>query len=171
MVSGSKQGVAAMAGVNKVILVGRLGKDPETRRLANGDPVVSFSLATSETWRDRQSGERKERTEWHNVVIFNDNLAKIAEQYLKKGSECYVEGQITNSRLVAKTFGLTRRDGRVKSLWRWTTLAAEVSIMIDDLPVVGGKPGPVTAALPHERCQMSSLLPRTKFILRSLESV
>jgi single-strand DNA-binding protein len=83
-----------MAGVNKVILVGNLGKDPEVRRLNNGDPVVSFSLATSESWRDRQSGERKERTEWHNVVIFNDNLAKVAEQYLRKGSTVYIEGQL-----------------------------------------------------------------------------
>jgi single-strand DNA-binding protein len=83
-----------MAGVNKVILVGRLGKDPEVRRLSNGDPVVSFSLATSETWRDKNSGERKEKTEWHNVVIFNDGLAKVAEQYLRKGSEVYVEGQL-----------------------------------------------------------------------------
>ncbi len=83
-----------MAGVNKVILVGNLGKDPEVRRLNSGDPVVSFSLATSETWRDKSSGERKERTEWHNIVIFNENLGKIAEQYLKKGSKVYVEGQL-----------------------------------------------------------------------------
>jgi len=84
-----------MAGsVNKVILVGNLGKDPEIRRLNSGDPVVNFSLATSESWRDKGSGERKEKTEWHNVVIFNDNLAKVAEQYLKKGMKVYVEGQI-----------------------------------------------------------------------------
>jgi single-strand DNA-binding protein len=84
-----------MAGsVNKVILVGNLGKDPETRRMSNGDPVVSLRLATSESWRDKQSGERKEKTEWHSVVIFNENLAKVAEQYLKKGSKIYVEGQL-----------------------------------------------------------------------------
>jgi single-strand DNA-binding protein len=84
-----------MAGsVNKVILVGNLGKDPEVRRLNSGDPVVSFSLATSETWRDKQTGERKERTEWHNIVIFNENLGKVAEQYCKKGSKVYVEGQL-----------------------------------------------------------------------------
>jgi single-strand DNA-binding protein len=84
-----------MAGsVNKVILVGNLGKDPEIRRLNSGDPVVNFSLATSETWRDKNSGERKEKTEWHNIVIFNDNLAKVAEQYLKKGMKVYVEGQL-----------------------------------------------------------------------------
>ena len=84
-----------MAGsVNKVILIGNLGKDPEVRRLNSGDSVVNFSLATSETWRDKTSGERKERTEWHNVVIFNENLGKIAEQYCKKGTKVYVEGQL-----------------------------------------------------------------------------
>ena len=84
-----------MAGsVNKDILVGNIGKDPETRRLNSGDPVVSFPLATSESWRDKQSGERREKTEWNNVVIFNDNLAKVAEQYLKKGAKVYIEGQL-----------------------------------------------------------------------------
>jgi single-strand DNA-binding protein len=84
-----------MAGsVNKVILVGNLGRDPEVRRLGSGEPVVNLRIATSETWRDKQSGERKERTEWHSVVIFNETLAKIAEQYLKKGSKIYVEGQL-----------------------------------------------------------------------------
>lgn len=84
-----------MAGsVNKVILIGNLGADPEVRRLNSGDPVVNLRIATSESWRDRQSGERRERTEWHNVVIFNDNLAKVAEQYLKKGSKVYIEGQL-----------------------------------------------------------------------------
>ena len=84
-----------MAGsVNKVILVGNLGKDPEVRRLNSGDPVVNLSVATSETWRDKQSGERKEKTEWHRVVIFNENIAKVAEQYLKKGAKVYIEGQL-----------------------------------------------------------------------------
>ena len=84
-----------MAGsVNKVILVGNLGKDPDVRRLNSGDQVVSFSVATSETWRDKSSGERKERTEWHNVVIFNENLGKVAEQYCKKGTKVYLEGQL-----------------------------------------------------------------------------
>lgn len=84
-----------MAGsVNKVILVGNLGADPEIRRLNSGDPVVNLRIATSESWRDRGSGERRERTEWHNVVIFNDNLAKVAEQYLKKGAKVYIEGQL-----------------------------------------------------------------------------
>lgn len=84
-----------MAGsVNKVILVGNLGADPEIRRLSSGDPVVNLRIATSETWRDRQSGERQERTEWHRVVIFNEQLAKVAEQYLKKGAKVYIEGQL-----------------------------------------------------------------------------
>ena len=84
-----------MAGsVNKVILVGNLGADPEIRRLNSGEPVVNLSVATSEQWRDKSSGDRRERTEWHRVVIFNDNLAKVAENYLKKGSKVYIEGQL-----------------------------------------------------------------------------
>ncbi len=84
-----------MAGsVNKVILVGNLGKDPEVRHTQDGKAIVNLSIATSETWRDKQSGERKERTEWHRVVIFNENLAKVAEQYLKKGAKVYIEGQL-----------------------------------------------------------------------------
>jgi single-strand DNA-binding protein len=84
-----------MAGsVNKVILVGNLGKDPEVRTMNSGDKVVSFSIATSETWKDKASGERKEKTEWHKVVIFNENLARVAEQYVRKGSKIYVEGQL-----------------------------------------------------------------------------
>jgi single-strand DNA-binding protein len=80
--------------VNKVILIGNLGRDPEVRRMGSGDPVVSFSLATTESWRDKATGERKDRTEWHNVVIFNENLGKIAEQYCKKGAKVYLEGQL-----------------------------------------------------------------------------
>src|SRR5215468_1030494 len=84
-----------MAGsVNKVILVGNLGKDPEIRRTQDGRPTANLSVATSETWRDRATGERKEKTEWHRVVIFNEGLAKVAEQYLKKGAKVYVEGQL-----------------------------------------------------------------------------
>ncbi|MGI6245589.1 MAG: single-stranded DNA-binding protein [Pseudochelatococcus sp.] len=84
-----------MAGsVNKVILVGNLGRDPEVRRLNSGEPVASLRIATSESWRDKATGERRERTEWHNVVIFNENLARIAEQYLRKGTKVYVEGQL-----------------------------------------------------------------------------
>jgi single-strand DNA-binding protein len=97
-----------MAGsVNKVILVGNLGKDPETRRLQSGDPVVNFSLATSESWRDKASGERKEKTEWHRVVIFNKNLAEVAEKYLRKGSKVYIEGAL-------QTRKWTDKDGAEK---------------------------------------------------------
>jgi single-strand DNA-binding protein len=93
-----------MAGsVNKVILVGNLGADPEVRRLGNGEPVVNLRIATSETWRDKQSGERREKTEWHSVVIFNENLAKIAEQYLRKGSKVYLEGQLQTRKWQDKT--------------------------------------------------------------------
>jgi single-strand DNA-binding protein len=84
-----------MAGsVNKVILVGNLGADPEIRSLNSGDRVANLRIATSETWRDKASGERKEKTEWHRVVIFNDNLVKVAESYLRKGSTVYIEGSI-----------------------------------------------------------------------------
>lgn len=84
-----------MAGsVNKVILVGNLGRDPEVRSFQNGGKVVNLRIATSETWRDRASGERKEKTEWHTVAIYNENLARVAEQYLRKGSKVYIEGQL-----------------------------------------------------------------------------
>ena len=84
-----------MAGsVNKVIIVGNLGRDPEVRSFQNGGKVVNLRIATTESWRDKSSGERKEKTEWHSVAIFNENLGKIAEQYLKKGSTVYIEGQL-----------------------------------------------------------------------------
>ncbi len=84
-----------MAGsVNKVILVGNLGADPEIRNMQDGRPVCNLRIATSESWRDKSSGERRERTEWHRVVIFNEGLCRIAEQYLKKGAKVYIEGQI-----------------------------------------------------------------------------
>ena len=84
-----------MAGsVNKVILIGNLGADPEIRRTQDGRPIANLSVATSESWRDKATGERKEKTEWHRVVIFNEGLTKIAEQYLKKGAKVYIEGQL-----------------------------------------------------------------------------
>lgn len=84
-----------MAGsVNKVILIGNLGRDPEVRSFPNGGKVCNLRIATSESWRDRNTGERKDRTEWHSVAIFNENLAKVAEQYLRKGSKVYIEGQL-----------------------------------------------------------------------------
>lgn len=97
-----------MAGsVNKVILVGNLGRDPEVRRMTSGEPIVNLSVATSESWRDKGTGERKEKTEWHRVVIFNENLAKVAEQYLRKGSKIYIEGQLATRKW-------TDKDGQEK---------------------------------------------------------
>ncbi len=83
-----------MSSVNKVILIGNLGRDPEVRHTQDGKPIVNLSLATSETWKDKNSGERRERTEWHRVVIFNERLGEIAEKYLRKGSKIYLEGQL-----------------------------------------------------------------------------
>jgi single-strand DNA-binding protein len=92
-----------MAGsVNKVILVGNLGKDPEVRRMQNGNPVVNLSVATSDSWRDKATGERKEKTEWHRVVIFSEGLAKVAEQYLKKGAKVYIEGALQTRKYTDK---------------------------------------------------------------------
>ena len=90
-----QSGKQAMAGsVNKVILIGNLGADPEVRHTQDGNPIVNLRLATNETWKDRQTGERRERVEWHRVVIFNENLGRIAQQYLRKGSKVYLEGQL-----------------------------------------------------------------------------
>ena len=83
-----------MASVNKVILIGNLGRDPEVRSFQNGSKVCNLRIATTESWRDKDTGERKERTEWHSVAIFNENIAKVAEQYLRKGSTVYIEGQL-----------------------------------------------------------------------------
>ena len=117
-----------MAGsVNKVILVGNLGRDPEVRAMQDGRSMVNMSVATSDTWRDRQSGERKERTEWHRVVIFNEKLAEVAQKFVRKGSKVYIEGQLTTRKwtdqsgqerytteVVIPRFGgaLTMLDGR-----------------------------------------------------------
>jgi single-strand DNA-binding protein len=84
-----------MAGsLNKVMLIGNLGRDPEVRKLPSGDPVVNLRIATTESWRDKATGEKRDRTEWHTVVIFNENLAKVAENYLRKGTRVYLEGQL-----------------------------------------------------------------------------
>jgi single stranded DNA-binding protein len=94
MVAGRMEKTPMAGSVNKVILVGNLGKDPEIRTLTSGDRVANLTVATSESWRDRASGEKKEKTEWHRIVIFNDNIVKVAEQYLKKGSTVYIEGAL-----------------------------------------------------------------------------
>jgi single-strand DNA-binding protein len=99
-----------MAGsVNRVILIGSLGRDPEVRTFQSGDRVVSFSMATTESWRDKNTGERKERTEWHNVQVFNENIGKIAENYLKKGSKVYLEGTL-------QTREYTDKDGNQRKV-------------------------------------------------------
>ena len=119
-----------MAGsVNKVILVGNLGKDPEVRHTQDGKPIVNLSIATSESWRDRTSGERKEKTEWHRVVIFSEGLAKVAEQYLKKGSTVYIEGQL-------QTRKWTDKDG-VDKYSTEIVLQGFNSV----LTMLGGRPG------------------------------
>ena len=119
-----------MAGsVNKVILVGNLGKDPEIRSMQNGDRVCNLSLATSESWRDKNSGERKEKTEWHRVVIFNENLTKVAEQYLKKGATVYIEGQL-------QTRKYTDKDGQE----RYTTEVV-LQRFRGELTMLGGRTG------------------------------
>jgi single-strand DNA-binding protein len=118
-----------MAGVNKVILVGRLGKDPESKSFANGGSVVNFTMATSETWRDKQSGERKEKTEWHNIVIRNENIGKIATQYLRKGSEVYIEGTLS-----------TRKWQDQSGADRYTTEIV-VGPFKGELALIGGRDG------------------------------
>ena len=123
-----------MAGsVNKVILIGNLGRDPEIRTTNNGAKVANFPLATSETWRDRQSGERRERTEWHRVVIFNENLIDVAERFLKKGSKVYIEGQL-------QTRKWQGQDGRDN----YTT---EIVLQRVVVPVAAMAAGPATAVL------------------------
>ncbi len=99
--------------VNKVILVGNLGRDPEVRRLNSGEPVVSFSLATTESWRDKATGEKRDRTEWHDVVIYNEQLAKVAENYLKKGMKVYIEGQLQTREWDDQQSGQKRRRTEV----------------------------------------------------------
>jgi single-strand DNA-binding protein len=125
-----------MAGsLNKVMLIGNLGKDPEVRTFANGGKVCNFSLATSESWKDRNTGERQEKTEWHNVAIFNEGLAGVAERYLKKGSKVYIEGQL-------QTRKWTDQNGQD----RYTTEVVlrgpnSVMTMLDSAPGGGGRSG------------------------------
>jgi single-strand DNA-binding protein len=118
-----------MAGVNKVILVGRLGKDPESKTFANGGTVVQFTMATSENWRDKATGERKEKTEWHNIVIRNENIGRVATQYLRKGSEVYIEGSIS-----------TRKWQDQNGADRYTTEVV-IGPFKGELSLIGGRDG------------------------------
>ncbi len=143
-----------MAGsVNKVILVGNLGREPEARAMQNGGKVVTFSLATNESWRDKATNERRDKTEWHRVVIFNQNLGDIAEKYLQKGSKVYLEGQLQTRKytdqsgqekytteVVLQAFGSTltlldsRRDGPSSE---YDSPATDTSLPSDDTIAVG----------------------------------
>ena len=122
-----------MAGsVNKVILVGNLGKDPEIRRTQDGRPIANLSLATTESWRDKNSGERKDKTEWHRVVIFSEGLCKVAEQYLKKGAKVYIEGQL-------QTRKWTDKDGSEKYSTEVVLQGLNSTLtMLDGRPGAGG---------------------------------
>lgn len=123
-----------MAGsLNKVMLIGNLGADPEVRRMNSGEPVVTLSVATSENWRDKNSGERRERTEWHRVVIFNENLCKVAESYLKKGSKVYLEGQLQTRKWQAQ-------DGSDR--WSTEVVLQRFRGEIQMLDKAEGRPGP-----------------------------
>jgi single-strand DNA-binding protein len=139
-----------MAGsVNRVILVGHLGKDPEVRSLQSGSRVCNLSVATSESWKDRASGERKERTEWHRVVIFNDNLVQVAEKYLRKGSQVYIEGSLEtrkwqdqsgqdkySTEVVIKQFRgeLTMLDGRGDNVASGSVTSKANAAIEDNIP-------------------------------------
>ena len=128
-----------MAGsVNKVILVGNLGRDPEFRSTQDGQRIANFSLATSESWRDRNSGERKERTEWHRIVIFNERLAEIAEKYLKKGAKVYLEGAL-------QTRKWTDKDGQERYTTEIVlqTFRGELT-MLDGAPAAAARRRPAT---------------------------
>ena len=118
-------------GINKVILVGNLGADPETRYMPSGSAVTNLSVATSETWKDKQTGEQKERTEWHKVAMFN-RLAEIAAEYLRKGSQVYIEGKL-------RTRKWQDRDGND----RWTT-----EIVADEMQMLGGRGGGGGGSMP-----------------------
>ncbi len=120
-------------GINKVILVGNLGADPETRYMPSGSAVTNLSVATSEQWKDKQTGEQKERTEWHKVAMFN-RLAEIAAEYLRKGSQVYIEGKL-------RTRKWQDRDGND----RWTT-----EIIADEMQMLGGRGGGGTAPMPSD---------------------
>jgi single-strand DNA-binding protein len=139
--------------VNKVILVGRAGRDPESRSFQNGGGVVSFSLATTESWRDKSTGERKDRTEWHNISIFNENLGKIASQYVRKGSRLYIEGQI-------QTREYTDMEGAQRKAFEIVLPKFGGAIeLLDDKPKDGGAPSaPRQESAPQQRGSMKDYL-------------
>jgi len=113
-----------MASLNKVILIGNLGRDPESRFMPSGEAVCNFSIATTESWKDKQSGQKQEKTEWHNIVVFG-KLAEIAQQYLKKGSQVYIEGKLETRKWRDKTTGADRYSTEIK---------------MDEMKMLGGRP-------------------------------
>lgn len=129
-----------MASLNKVQIIGNLGRDPEVRHTQDGKPIVNLTVATSETWKDKNTGEKKEKTEWHRVVIFNDGLAKVAEAYLKKGSTVYLEGQL-------QTRKYTDKDGIEK-------YSTEIVLQNfkGEMVLLGGKPDG-TSERPEQKAQ------------------
>ena len=134
--------------LNKVILIGRLGRDPEVRYMPNGEPVCNFSMATSETWNDRQSGQRQERTEWHNITMYR-RLAEIAGQYLKKGSQIYIEGRIQSRKY-------QDRDGIERTAY---DIVANEMKMLDSRQSGGGAPyqeGGYQQSAPQQQYQQAA---------------
>ena len=165
-----------MAGsVNKVILVGNLGRDPEIRSFSNGGRVANLSVATSESWRDKQSGERKEKTEWHRVAIFNERLVEIAEKYLRKGSKVYIEGALETRKwtdqsgqekytteVVLKQFRgeLTMLDGRAGGGGGGGGGGGDMpDDMGDDMGGGGGGPAPARSSAPPKRGKLDDDIP------------
>jgi single-strand DNA-binding protein len=157
-----------MAGsVNKVILIGNLGKDPEIRTLGSGDRVANLRIATSETWRDKQTGERKEKTEWHSVVIFNENIVKVAENYLRKGSTVYVEGALqtrkwTDQQGVEKystEIVLQRFRGELTMLGGRGDREGAGAGGGDDYGFAGASAGPAKASGPKESFELDDEIP------------
>lgn len=139
-----------MASVNKVILVGNLGADPEIRRTQDGKPIANLRVATSENWKDKSTGERREKTEWHRVVIFGEGLAKVAEQYLKKGSKVYLEGQL-------QTRKWTDKDGQEKYATEVVLQGFGASlVMLDGKPQQSNESEPVRPS-PAVRRQSSEM--------------
>jgi single-strand DNA-binding protein len=128
----NKRGREMAGSVNKVILVGNLGADPEIRRTQDGRPIANLRIATSETWRDKNTGERRERTEWHRVVIFSEGLAKVAEQYLKKGARIYIEGQLQTRKW---------QDQQGQERWSTEVVLQGFNSLLVMLDKAGGGPG------------------------------
>jgi single-strand DNA-binding protein len=164
-----------MVGLNRVQLIGYLGRDPETRRTNNGAPIVNLRIATSETWRDKQTGERRDRTEWHSVVIFNENLCKVAGQYLRKGSLVYVEGKLETRKWQDQsgvdrysTEVVLRFDGKIQMLDRRNGAEAGSGSRNGDV-FDGGVADDWQAPAPAARSPAGSSAPSNKTLAEELD--